>query len=409
MGHLARNMKPFVITFLLCIFGVFTFNLVMDPLGIIFSPVPRLALENPRNCAVDKVFVPEGAQKELKLWLIQKNKAQNIVVGSSRVQKVNRTDFADSNFVSFSFGGFAIDSYLGLVRLLKKQDQLRFALLGLEFYAFGNQAGASRGLDKLYAISKQFNLDSPFLHLGLLLYELRGSPYFGNPTKKIWDVLTEYLSLPVTKRSISNFLSQWKNEKKGYFIELPAESRVPSRCLYSSTPHAERPAWDFEDASDYGLPDLLGKEIAKDFREYEPEYLYGGKYIGNHWNLMVGFTQLSEFKMAVLDRFLAEMQQRGVRVVGFTPIFPERIMEGYAKIGALPLWNEFNSRSKEVFAKYGHEFIEIDSAAKLGCDDFAGFDDPWHPTRECTKKILTNIALKSKLKNLPLIGRKIAL
>ena len=395
---MVRKYRLFGISFSLFVLSVLGLNLWADPFGLIHAPVEEFIRGNLRDCAVDVRLIPEGAQKKFKSWLLAKIKPANIVVGSSRTFKVRRTDFRSGGYVSFAMGGLALDSYPGLTDMLEPNRNLATVVLGIEFYAYGNQDASARTTDRLLSLATKFGLHEPALRTALYLYKLRGSPYFTTPFNSAWNILTEYISLPATKRSISILAHRFGNGRELHELTLPQNSVIESHCLLSASPQLETTeAWDPRDASIYQFNDILGKRVPlDDFREYNPDYFHGGHDVSNHWNLLVGFHGFSEFKLAVLDRFLRDFELRGVHVIGFTPPFPEAIMNGFRQTGLMPLWDEFNRRVSAIFAMRGQEFIEVHSARELGCDDFRDFDDPWHPDRRCMKSALQDVQAKAK-------------
>ncbi len=390
------SLKPFIYAFAFTIFAIFALNVVCDPFGLINPSADEFLNKNPRHCAVDDSLFPEGAQNKLKTLILDKTNPSNIVIGSSRVLKVRRFDFNAGGFVSFSFSALGSDSYAGIGRLLRGHPSVKYALLGIEFYSFGRKTLSIKLIDKALSFFSSLGLRQSFLEFGFFLYELRGSPHFRNKGVAAWYIATEYLSLPATIHSFQKIWRQLTIGSNMYQIELAKNSVVPSRCvLYHAPEIMKAGAWDMDDGSTYTSHELSGVILPGEFREYNPEYFSGGYDISNHWNLVAGFDGFSEFKLAVLEKFLSELKNHGIRVIGFTPPFPHRVMEGYRQIGVMVFWDEFNRRMGSLFAKYDDQFI-VQSVEKLKCDDFKDFDDPWHPSRECMKNALLDIHQKEK-------------
>ncbi|MBI3557071.1 MAG: hypothetical protein HY074_12480 [Deltaproteobacteria bacterium] len=389
-------MKLFLSSFgttLLCLFAL---NFSIDPFGLRHVPIDAVVGGNAGSCAIDTAFLPEGMQIAFKSWLISTRQARNVVVGSSRVFKVDRKAFGSDSFVNLGLGGLALNSYLGLARHLESYPSVKFVLLGVEFYAFGNQTGLVKFMDRALKLSARVGLRPLVAKLITSFYALKGSQYFETELARDWHILTEYLSLPATQRSFQILLSSGASLNERHAIALPEKSPVPGRCALSPTPElSRRRYWNVVDGSVYLLDDLKGQTSKPDLSEYDPKY-FNGAVTNSHWALLVDMTEVSESKLLILDHFLAQLTARGVRVLGFTAPFPDKVQSITEKLGYGPLKAKFEASAAEIFARHGQEFLPPRPSTRFGCNDLTDYDDIWHPGRECTARALADLRARAK-------------
>lgn len=354
--------------------------------------------ENPNQCAIDRALIPEGSQVAFRGQLLKKSNAPNIVVGSSRVGKIRRESLEDKALVNFTLPDFGPDSYLGLVRFLTKFPHVKSVFLGSEFYAFGDQNFFYRLLDRTYFYAEKFGLQKIFINVFLYWYELRGSQLFPTPVMKIYNLITEYLSLPATERSLRLLIKKYRVSKV-VVIDLPERSLVPSKCLISSTETINNDgAWDPIDGSEYNRGDLLGEGTVPDFSEYDPN-LFDGRDQSSHWHLFVGFKRLSVVKMAILEKTLSEFSRRKIKVVGFTSPFPDKLLGLWQQMGFIKNMKEFENEAAEIYGKYGFVYLPPQKSSEIGCRDLNDYDDVWHAGTQCMEKTMENIKNRMKQGN----------
>lgn len=377
-------MKYFAFTWLISTSTLFIFNYSIDPFGFRFSSVAKILDLNKQNCVLDRAFIPEAAQLNFRRYLIEKEKPKLVVVGASRVGKIRRSFLKSDSFVNLTLPDFGPSSYLDLVELLEQTPSVRKVILGVEYYAFGNQNAGYKFLDK---ISRNSILEGIVERAFLTLYRMRGSPLFENPVKKFFSVIMEYISFPATKRSVTLFLDRLSGTQAYYLISLPKDTLAQSSCVLSSTKEINNyGAWDPRDGSEYTRNDLLGLPPATDLREFDIN-LFDGHDPKSHWSLFNGFSGLSDLKMGVLQKTLEAFRRNGVFVTVFSPPFPDRLREIWNARGYDEISDSFDRRASDLARPLNFNVLPAKKASDFNCKDETDFDDVWHPGDKCMRAV----------------------
>jgi hypothetical protein len=387
-------MKVFLTSLVAILILVFGLNYYVDPFGLRNIPTEKLIGENPENCAIDSRLIPEGAQVRFREGLALKNHPQIVAIGSSRVGEIHQDSFPNQTFINFTLPDFGPDAYLRLADFFENQPDLKMVYLGIEFYAFGNQSLFFKLVDRVLKASERLGVKDFTKKSFLRFYKFRGSPLFPNLITRYVNILTEYLSIPATKRTL-RFLTAAKIEEERYHVKLPPNSPIESKCLISLTPEiGKNQVWDAQNGSNYSYEEMMGLKRVSDFSEYDPKY-FDGADPASHWHLFTKFSDISDAKIYVLERMLNEFSKRNIKVVGFTSPFPDKIVRLWKERGFESLQRKFDMKLSKVFARYDDKFVPAPLSSSIRCNDDTDYIDVWHPGLECVLKALEYVKAKA--------------
>jgi hypothetical protein len=329
-----------LILFLAVVFAllgaVAAFDWWVDPFGDIYKPAAlTAALSTEPACLVSQELV--GARYlPFKLDIFHRRPTTRIVVGSSRVLKL-QSHPGERSFSNLGFPGSSPETILTLFRALPAKPA-QTVYFGVEAFWFNKQ-------------------------------------YVVPPYRPSTVDLAQYLLSRATFQVAFRFVRQahfilydrWRRESAG------------SRCVIGR--FSPGIAWNVDGSRAFSWevdPKVFPKPAVPPYTT-DLASLRNGYY--DRWQ------SLDSFRIGVLRDALALARQRGWRVVGFAPPEPPQFFRVLrARPGLAARWHEFLQAMPRIFAEQGFAWAGLWNGRALGCRQ-SQFPDAFHSDAACSARL----------------------
>jgi hypothetical protein len=322
--------------------AVATLDRIVDPSDVFYSGAPlTAALSSHPPCLLADEIVGGASYPAFKEDLFRRRRPRTIVLGSSRVLKIGAHP-GESTFLNMGFPDVSPGPLLSVVRYVARHTpkSRRLTLyLGTELFWFNPNAP--------FIDHPEFDLST----FDKIRYLLSRTTFTSS-----WDLV---------RRNRTLAFRGWKRDRVGRYCVIDRGS------LYRNWKPDGTRVYDFELLPTIARPATGG--YTADLASLRAG-LYGG-WKGFDWA-----------RLRKLDAALALAQQRGWRVVGFSPPDSTR----YALLFSRKLrrqWQTYGSAMRAVFAKHGYPFLDWRDVRSVPCAQTDFVDDGYHPDARCSMRM----------------------